>query len=553
MIEATPAYRVLTSRDSLAGADGLSSINTHPLNQGAMVLAAGAIYRLDRNSTATPDGISVITPLAGPGRWLFVASGGNSISVANVATLQLLAASSPSMVWVESLRCYWHRYAGSTATPDGITVVPAIGGGNWERMLETTSKSWLYQVTWYITSATGDDENPGTQAMPLRTAAELARRWGPDPTYPQQITTYITGDLADIIRVKGHVTEYNYPIFRGVPTPVVAGTLTGVQLFNQGAGLIQTITSPALVGVSLGYNSRIRFTYGPIGTIGFPFALDAPAAGEVGLSLIADITAMPNLITWIENTPNIADEFVLETLPRVLGIEVDVVNDLNLNGISLLDTATVFCEGLAFMSVFGSRSQLSFRKNDPLPVVGGARATLFGCTVNVPVVGGAVQLLTCSVGTGGYGESQQELGFENTAVKLVGCLCNAQSNSFRGTFVDIIKSTVVMGSGLWVDDGSILRGGFIGVQWNLSAIVVGETSQVVFGEYSEPTWGAAAAPLHPNSLGVKIVGHGWYVTTAPTITGQLGDAEIGGTARTWLQIPYIEPTNNAMLVLRPAI
>jgi hypothetical protein len=69
-VEATPAYRLLTSLSSLLGVNGLEGINTHPLNQGALVLVGAALFRLDRDSLDPPDGVNVIEPLAGPGRWL---------------------------------------------------------------------------------------------------------------------------------------------------------------------------------------------------------------------------------------------------------------------------------------------------------------------------------------------------------------------------------------------------------------------------------------------------------------------------------------------------
>jgi len=69
MIEATPAYRILTSRTSLSGSDGLTAINTIPLNNGALLLAAGVLYQLRKTSAAVPDGGNVLSPAAGPGRW----------------------------------------------------------------------------------------------------------------------------------------------------------------------------------------------------------------------------------------------------------------------------------------------------------------------------------------------------------------------------------------------------------------------------------------------------------------------------------------------------
>lgn len=45
-------------------------------------------------------------------------------------------------------------------------------------------------------------------------------------------------------------------------------------------------------------------------------------------------------------------------------------------------------------------------------------------------------------------------------------------------------------------------------------------------------------------------GTGFVYTTKPTIVGTVQDALVGGTARAWAAIPYIEPANNAMIVVR---
>lgn len=65
----------------------------------------------------------------------------------------------------------------STATPDNITVVDALNAtGNWLRQ-ENEALSWTYQTTWYVDPAAGNDEGTGaTPATALKTVAELARR-----------------------------------------------------------------------------------------------------------------------------------------------------------------------------------------------------------------------------------------------------------------------------------------------------------------------------------------------------------------------------------------
>jgi hypothetical protein len=61
------------SRATLLGAqDSLESINTFTLDDGALcyVTAVRERFGLQRTSTASPDGTTVIAPTAGPGRWI---------------------------------------------------------------------------------------------------------------------------------------------------------------------------------------------------------------------------------------------------------------------------------------------------------------------------------------------------------------------------------------------------------------------------------------------------------------------------------------------------
>ena len=69
-----PALMILSPRLTKAGGPGSSvvGINTTPLADGAIVycLENKLAYRLDKTSTAAPDGNLVLAPSTGPGRWL---------------------------------------------------------------------------------------------------------------------------------------------------------------------------------------------------------------------------------------------------------------------------------------------------------------------------------------------------------------------------------------------------------------------------------------------------------------------------------------------------
>lgn len=67
------ALRVMGSRDTLLGPENsLEAINTFTLDDGALCYVAAVRERfgLQKTSTASPDGTTIIQPAAGPGRWI---------------------------------------------------------------------------------------------------------------------------------------------------------------------------------------------------------------------------------------------------------------------------------------------------------------------------------------------------------------------------------------------------------------------------------------------------------------------------------------------------
>jgi len=80
MVSFPPDLRLLSPRLTLTGdpSASLDGVNTTILPDGAFcfVLENRREYALDKTSSASPDGINVIAPSAGPGRWRIVQTGG---------------------------------------------------------------------------------------------------------------------------------------------------------------------------------------------------------------------------------------------------------------------------------------------------------------------------------------------------------------------------------------------------------------------------------------------------------------------------------------------
>lgn len=148
---------------------------------------------------------------------------GGDYSVLNLTALAAVPASKPSLYWVWSLLCYWKRNPTSTLVPDGITVIAAQGGGNWERMVETTGRDWLSEGFWFIDPVAGNDEAAGTAiGTPLRTLEEISRRLSAGPILQDIVIQYASGTVVSAsltldsgghnVRINGHTTTISTPV-----------------------------------------------------------------------------------------------------------------------------------------------------------------------------------------------------------------------------------------------------------------------------------------------------------------------------------------------------
>ncbi len=317
MLEATIAYRILTSREVLAGADGLDGINTTPVNQGAVVLAAGSVFRLDRNSGVAPDGITIIAPSAGPGRWILVASAnGVDISVVDLTALAALGASTPNLCWVESLKCYWHRDLASVLAPDTITVIAALGGGNWERIVPTTSLDWCAQAAWYVDPIAGDDENSGAVGAPVATFDEINRRLSVSAILQDTVITIVAGAVVPTAELEVDTGVFMVSIV-GVPTVVHTGTVS-----NYTDRVHATPIEPRLTEAAFDFTPfermRARITVGA--TAGAIAWISRANPGGAGVS-VASVSRFSTLTTAIGTptaaTPVNGNTYVIESLPII--------------------------------------------------------------------------------------------------------------------------------------------------------------------------------------------------------------------------------------------
>lgn len=232
----------------------------------------------------------------------------DTICVPNIAALAALPAEleDQQRVKVATLDGFWEKDVSSTATPDGITVVAALGGGNWLRLFAHSAK-WTNQNTYFIdpvaTGGVGNDENLGnTAAVPLNTLAEVWRRLqrfnittiSTPQVYAYVITLMRAIPDTDSYRPSGQIAEQDTNgnvfsfVLRGTRTPapingVVGGPLTGT------TGTLSFNTNNTNAAIGAGANTQAQFD----GGVGF-----VPAA-NLGKLVVIDTGGPLPVLAWI--------------------------------------------------------------------------------------------------------------------------------------------------------------------------------------------------------------------------------------------------------------
>ncbi len=96
---------------------------------------------------------------------------------------------------VKTVRDFFYLDRTSTLTADGITVVTALGGtGRWLRM-RIADPFWRTQFSWTIDPGAGNDEGLGDAGHPLKTRSEFYRRIGTNALRDNTITVTILSSL----------------------------------------------------------------------------------------------------------------------------------------------------------------------------------------------------------------------------------------------------------------------------------------------------------------------------------------------------------------------
>jgi hypothetical protein len=467
---------------------------------------------------------------------------------------------------VVTLRDIFVYRAASTATVDGITILSAVGGvGRWER-LQVCDPSWAQQLDWGIDPLTGNDQNAGTAASPLASAEEWARRISPTRPVASGMVVELISSLPSANPIRWDVMLPPGPsdgssgtrwCLKGRRALMASGALTGYTPLSRTTGSTSRNVVTAVLDFTPYIGDTIVMTSGPgalysaqiqgggVNTATVtPFALDhqsdsttPPAAPALQPAIVAgntfEIRRTPTAgfspqLTFSgggfgSQTSNIQVKWIRGTLA---GFSQNALISSNI--INRAPSSIVYVIGSYLHAAYAGdgiiRVQNSFIGGGPC-LLGNVRIYAGG-TIPNPV---GFATIGHSVGPGG------NVAFDGDFASLCSILIGAGSSVMS----NFLASARLANVGFFIDAGG-------GVQPGVQ-VQGGGFCEIRNGEYgSHVVYGIA-----PNSFGIRINSGGklTYVTTKPSINGGLGvgrESIVGGTDTLYTSWPFVNTANLAM-------
>jgi hypothetical protein len=512
-----------------------------------------------RNTGTNPvaDGFNIIKALFLPGVWerRGGSAGSTSLRFNTVATGlsgsgRLLDAGVSGLVdgvsiaWVESVKDSWRWDATSTLTADNITVCnPTANGANPGRFIRKLipAPEWRQQAAWFVDTA-GNDENDGTSALtPLQTDTEIGRRWG----VGAQLSIPVTVTYAN---APANETNYDVQILSG-GSLTVQGTLTDtktgivltavqVQVRTAGSELGWAITGPTLGAADVGQLAIITASGTPANVGAYARILKDEGGGKVRVSPFGTFAASDSA-PFVQITPLVGDTIKVST-PMTLkagrlyiasgtrsATQATPSRQCAIFDSMIIDGGTPALDGVVEsggVTIFYARTILQ-----NLTLVGFTSGTglqrLCGGGWNSLIVNSGTLRIFQAGGTG------------SLTVNWAGLITLLADTYFQNCQVNAPPGSVVLSQGAAWWDRSVAD----------STVSVQEGGTMrQSGAVAD--WGTGNA-----GHAIRIFSTGEYIyAIKPTINGTLGagrEALIGGTDKQYGAVPFIEPTNNAALVL----
>lgn len=393
-------------------------------------------------------------------------------SVANFAALTALPVPATGadglLVYTESVKDYFHLDTNSTLTVDGVTVLATFLGGTtrWIRM-EFAHPFWLLTSAWGVDPVVGNDENVGSVASPLKTFAELARRWGLYGRLKQNTAVTLLGDLpaSDPISFKVELVGVRLNII-GTVTVVRSGSFTGVTARNEATNTPWQVVDAAMAGTwTTDIGRRLKLTSG---------------AGVNGVSYIAkDLgakTARTSEWGTIPSPPGVSGTFVVPAPADTYNVEQissAIYGDCSVRSANVSTVGIITqCSFIDIRFAGTSFAQFPF-------IVGAPFYAFYGCRFDQ-----------------GASNCAQLQSFW-TNCDFVGPWQTTEG-AFASLDMGIARSTSFLFGGIVIFDGHFFCQGKAGA----GGVVVGGFAKANFSEIA--VFDAAASSLNPTAAGILV-------------------------------------------------
>jgi hypothetical protein len=453
-----------------------------------------------------------------------------------------------STVWVQSVEASYVWYPLRTDTPDQLTIVkPTVIGAGAGRFFRVPvpSATWMVQNTWYVDPANvaANDENSGATALlPLKTGVELERRLVGNLPVSQATTIWIQSSFPDTDRLFLTLrrTRTGTLTIRGLATTLFASNVAGftsVANLNRATPTMGNVidTNLANTWAALGFvGLRVRTTSGSN-----PGARAWIIKDENGVSAKQARTSRWH--TYAIQVPmlsaptlvNVAagDQYVVETLPKIgsFNVSFDLVDDFTVN----VNSSGLLISDLDLYNA-GAAASTYTRCKETQPI-------LYSCQhVRTSFLSETGLLIGCH-STGGFASPRQ-------TIILYACYLSAAASPQSGSAAWFDYDTVAQGVALSdARVGGVVRIGAAAAFDSSSDGLIIECDTVCRIDLT-----SVVTLLYGNNntaYGMRVAGQAYY-TVKPTITGLTNDTIVGGTAKAYAAIPYVEATNLGALVAK---
>lgn len=394
----------------------------------------------------------------------------------------------------------------------------------------TTGANPAAQTAWYINSSTGSDGAAGTVSAPLKTVGELLRRLQGVTVTAATVDVYLTGSFASETLHWDLTLDSNvYFTVYGVRTSVLTGTLTsGTRNWDytvpqDGRVIDSALATSWTSSLGANINGLIKIT-----TAGG--AATAWIAKDLG-SKTARISC-PMLSDFTPATIASGNAYTVYTL-TALGAEVTFNLKMGHGAyLALYDCEIGTSGALHGVEVIGGNSNFITCSINGLDLYGNCTAATLGCKL-------------------GHGPRPQRGAVLNSYYDLAistsssaqcrdGAQFYANNLACQGMQFVCAGGTTIVPSGGWlaVYDPNVSASG------NGVDVLAGATLKSI-----GRLFGTTSATGSNSGVFVDACGRATYNTSAanllPAITGATSDATIGGTVKTFAQLPYTDTTNGA--------